>query len=103
MSSPETHDQPADADTAMALRWLLGTPIFLIALFGIDVVAWLVSGKPAALAPTVMLDAWWLEAMHLMHLVLALAVGVFLAAAGFWVPWLAGGFALRSYRALCHR
>lgn len=103
MTSLDTPNPTEDPSDAFAQRWLLGVGLFLSGLIGIDLVAWLVMGRPAALAPAALLHAWWVEALHLLHLVLVIAGGVLLVAASFWLPWLIGGAALRVYRALRHR
>lgn len=103
MTSLDITNPPEDPNGAFAQRWFLGTGLFVLGLIGIDLITWLVMGRPVALAPAVLLHAWWGEALHLLHLVLVVAVGVLLTAAAFWLPWVIGGIALRVYRFLRHR
>lgn len=103
MTSLDTSNPPEDPSGAFAQRWIVGAGLFLSGLIAIDLIAWLAMGRPAALAPAVLLHVWWGEVLHLLHLVLAIAVAVLLTAAAFWLPWLIGGIALRGYRALRHR
>lgn len=98
MSLYKMHDQPLDPGTTTILRWTLGAFTFLAMLFAVDVAAWLAWGKPPALAPTHVAQAWWLETVRLAKAVFALAAVFLLVAAGVWLPWLAGGAVLR----LCH-
>lgn len=103
MTSLDTPNPSEDPSGAFAQRWLLGVGLFLPGLIGIDLFAWLVMGRPVALAPAVLLHVWWAEALHLLHLVLMIAAGVLLTAAAFWLPWVIGGITLRAYRSLRHR
>lgn len=103
MTSLDTPNPSQDPSGTFAQRWFLGAGLFILGLLGIDLIAWLAMGRPAALAPAVLLHVWWAEASRLLHLALVIAVGVFLTAAGFWLPWVTGGIALRVYRALRHR
>lgn len=103
MTSLDTTNPPRDPNDAFAQRWLLGIGFFILGLFGVDLIAWLVMGRPAALAPAGLLHAWWGEVSHLLHLALMMAMGVLLTATSFWLPWATGGIALRVYRALRDR
>lgn len=103
MMSVDTSNSPQDPSGAFAQRWLVGAGFFLSSLIAIDLIMWLVMGRPTVLAPAVLLHAWWGETLHLLHLVLVVAVGVLLTAAAFWLPWAIGGIALRVYRFLRHR